>query len=111
MKITVLENKNMLLEQIYNPVTLKTNSNEEITICMRDSGFEFDYEGKKYSAQKGIIEEVNSNFISIDFGERENITLLEDGDNVRIKIKGLGETRIPSHKLASGINTLLNRKS
>jgi hypothetical protein len=25
---------------------------------MRDSGFEFTYEDKKYSAQKGVIEEI-----------------------------------------------------
>lgn len=30
-------------------------------ICMRDSGFEFTYEGLWYSAQKGIITKMENN--------------------------------------------------
>lgn len=111
MKTTVLENRNILLEEIYNPITLRTNNNEEISICMRDSGFEFVYEGKHYSAQKGIIEELNyeSKSVSIDFDKMENITLSEEGDRVRIKIKALGETSIPTNNFFNGVNELKNK--
>lgn len=63
MKTTVLENRNIQLEEVYNPIVLKTNDNEELSICMRDSGFEFVYEGKNYSAKEGEIKEVKSESI------------------------------------------------
>jgi hypothetical protein len=58
MKITVNEDKVMQLEEVFNSILLKTPDGEKMYICMRDSGFEFTYEGKKYSAQKGVIKEV-----------------------------------------------------
>jgi hypothetical protein len=58
MKITINEQKVLQLEELFNGITLKTPDGEEMHICMRDSGFEFTYEGKKYSAQKGVIKEV-----------------------------------------------------
>ena len=58
MKMTVNEDDNIQLEEVYNPVILKTGSNEKMTICMRDSGFEFEYEGKSYSAKEGVIKPV-----------------------------------------------------
>lgn len=59
MKVTVNEQKVIQLEELFNGITLKTPDGEEMHICMRDSGFEFIYESQKYSAQKGIIQEVN----------------------------------------------------
>lgn len=59
MKISVTSSMDILLEEVYNSVILKTSSNETIAICMRDSGFEFKYQGRWYSAQKGIIEQSN----------------------------------------------------
>lgn len=58
MKITTNDKNNLQLEEVFNPIILKTLSGEELCICMRDSGFEFTYEDKKYSAQKGVIEEI-----------------------------------------------------
>ena len=58
MKISVDENRNILLEEVYNPVVLKTQDGEKLSICMRDSGFEFAYEGLSYSAQRGRIIEM-----------------------------------------------------
>jgi len=55
MKISVDENNNILLENVYNSIILKTSDGEEMAICMRDSGFEFKYEGVWYSAQCGDI--------------------------------------------------------
>ena len=40
MKITVDENRDLLLTEIYNPIRLKSDGGEELTICIRDGGFE-----------------------------------------------------------------------
>ena len=55
MKISVDENRNILLEEVFNSIVLKTRDGEEMAICMRDSGFEFKYQGEWYYAQQGII--------------------------------------------------------
>ena len=59
MEITTNENKEIQLEKVFNPIVLKTGSNEKMTICMRDRGFEFVYEGKSYSAKDGTIKFVD----------------------------------------------------
>lgn len=70
MKVTVNEQKVIQLEEIFNGITLKTPDGEEMNICMRDSGFEFTYQNQRYSAQKGIIQEVN---IKTDSNEDESM--------------------------------------
>jgi len=59
MKVSVTPSMDILLEEVYNSVVLKTSSDETIAICMRDSGFEFKYQGRWYSAQKGIITQLD----------------------------------------------------
>lgn len=56
MKVSISETKEILIEEVYNPVILKTNSGEELSICMRDTGFEFNYQGKMYFAKEGTVE-------------------------------------------------------
>jgi hypothetical protein len=56
MKITVNQNKEIQLEEVYNSIVLKTKNGEEIAICMRDSGFEFRYQDNWYFAKEGTIE-------------------------------------------------------
>ena len=64
MKIEVNEDGNLVLKEVYNSVSLETNSGEVIHICMRDSGFEFKYEGKWYEAKHGfVIERGSKNII------------------------------------------------
>lgn len=58
MKLEVDENGGIILKEVYIGVGLETISNEFLWIRMRDSGFEFVYQGKAYSAQKGVIKEV-----------------------------------------------------
>jgi len=58
MKISVDENNDILLEEVYNGVGLKTRDGETMGICMRDSGFEFIYQGTWYSAQKGVVKKM-----------------------------------------------------
>ena len=59
MKITVNEENIMQLEEVFNSVVLKTSDGEEMAICMRDSGFEFKYQGKWYFAKEGYVEPFN----------------------------------------------------
>ncbi len=56
MKITVTQNKEIQLEEVYNSIVLKTKDGEEIAICMRDSGFEFRYQDNWYFAKEGNLE-------------------------------------------------------
>lgn len=55
MKISIDENSEFLLEKVYSGIGLKSDSGETFNICMRDSGFEFNYMGNWYSAQNGEI--------------------------------------------------------
>ena len=56
MKIEVNENSEIEFREVFNGITLVTNEGERINICMRDSGFEFEYEGEKYFAKEGYVE-------------------------------------------------------
>jgi len=56
MKIEVNQDDLFQLEQVYLPIKLVTDDKEEMTIVMRDSGFEFKYQGDWYSAKNGQVE-------------------------------------------------------
>ena len=56
MKVTVTEDLGIQLEEVFSGLTLKTESGETMSICMRDSGFEFNYQGEWYFAKKGYVE-------------------------------------------------------
>ena len=58
MKTTVNQDNLIQLEEVYNPIVLKTKDGEEMIISMRDSGFEFKYQNNWYSAQWGVIEKL-----------------------------------------------------
>lgn len=60
MKIEVNENREIILKEVYTGVGLESNDKEFFGICMRDSGFEFTYEGQNYSAQKGVIKKLGT---------------------------------------------------
>jgi hypothetical protein len=55
MKLTTNEEGAIQLKEVFNGITLKTPHDEVMGICMRDTGFEFSYQGKWYSAQQGVI--------------------------------------------------------
>ena len=56
MKISVNQDDSFQLEQVYLPITLVTDAQEEMSIIMRDSGFEFKYQGDWYEAKNGKVE-------------------------------------------------------
>ena len=60
MKISVDDNNSLLLEEVYNGITLKSSSGEKFSICMRDTGFEFNYNGKWYCAKEGQVKEIKN---------------------------------------------------
>jgi hypothetical protein len=55
MKVEIEEDRTIVLKEVYSGVKLETSDGETMGICMRDSGFEFKYDGKWYSAQEGVI--------------------------------------------------------
>ena len=57
MKIRVGEFGELILEEVFNSITLKTE-HEEFAVCMRDSGFEFRYLDKWYEAKDGQLREL-----------------------------------------------------
>lgn len=56
MKVSVREDFGIQLEEVFNGITLKNDSGEIMSICMRDSGFEFNYQGEWYFAKQGYVE-------------------------------------------------------
>lgn len=59
MRITTDEKGTIVLQEVYNDIILKTNAGEELMIGMRDTGFEFMYQGKLYFAKEGYVEPFN----------------------------------------------------
>lgn len=58
MKIEVNEKNGITLKEVYTGVSLETSDGETMGICMRDSGFEFSYQGKWYEAKNGVLKEM-----------------------------------------------------
>ena len=57
MKLEVDINSQIVLKEVYNSVILESHDKEEFAICMRDSGFEFKYDGIWYEAKEGKIKQ------------------------------------------------------
>lgn len=60
MKIETNEKGEIILKEVYFGVGLESDEKEFFSICMRDTGFEFNYNGEKYEAKKGIIKKLSS---------------------------------------------------
>lgn len=58
MKLTTDES-GIVLEEVYSGIGLKTRDGEFMGICMRDTGFEFNYQGTWYEAKNGIVRKLN----------------------------------------------------
>src|SRR5699024_9560772 len=57
--IEVNDEQQIELKKVFNPISLITEDGERMVISMRDSGFEFNYEGKNYFAKEGYVEPFN----------------------------------------------------
>jgi len=69
MKIEIKQNGNLsyievggdvTLKEVYNGVGLVSNIGERFSICMRDSGFEFNYNDIWYEAKEGVLKKLGS---------------------------------------------------
>ncbi len=60
MKIEINEEHDFILKEVFSGVGLESEDGEEFGICMRDSGFEFHYEGIWYEAKNGTLKEMGS---------------------------------------------------
>ena len=58
MKIEVDNNRQIVLKEVFNGIMLESGDKETFGICMRDSGFEFNYQGTWYSAQQGTVKQM-----------------------------------------------------
>lgn len=55
MTVRVNEDGDLQLENVYSGIVLVTEDKERFGICMRDTGFEFNYGGVWYEAKGGEI--------------------------------------------------------
>lgn len=56
MKLDINQYGGIQLSEVYNTLTLITDDGEQLAITMRDSGFEFNYQGEWYFAKEGYLE-------------------------------------------------------
>lgn len=55
MKIETLEDGTLNFKKVFNGIQLESESGNKIFICMRDNGFEINYQGKNYEAKNDLI--------------------------------------------------------
>ena len=58
MKLSVDEDGTIEVSEVFNGIKLKTSDGETFGICMRDSGFEFNYQGEWYEAKNGVVQKM-----------------------------------------------------
>jgi hypothetical protein len=95
MKIEISETNDFILKEVFKEVQLQTET-ETFNICMRDSGFEFYYEGNWYLATKGKIEKISPETSTINREEfvkhqinkfAEKVKQLHPGLEVNVKFE------------------------
>lgn len=55
MKIEVGPEREVILKEVYSGILFIAGSGETLSVCMRDNGFEFKYDGKWYFAKDGQV--------------------------------------------------------
>lgn len=55
MNISTNNESSMLFENVLDSIEFRTASRETLTICMRDTGYEFTYGGIRYEAKLGVL--------------------------------------------------------
>lgn len=66
MKIEVDENRDIVLKEVYSGIGLISSDKEFLNICMRDTGFEFNYMGTWYEAKNGVLKIMSQKNKTID---------------------------------------------
>ena len=86
MKLTVNENSNICLEEVFNGIELKSTDGESIGICMRDSGFEMRVGEKWYTINNGSIKFMSSGENILDaFDKIHGYTMVENSELDQLK--------------------------
>ena len=95
MRVGIHKDSSQELREVYNPITLVTNSGETLSIAMRDSGFEFTYQGQLFEAKEGSVKPLSCKKTKdIDVVEPQEVkgyvvTLVyEEAKDVMVRIKG-----------------------
>lgn len=81
MKIETKDNQ-IVLTEVYNSIQLKTNDGETLDICMRDSGFEFKYNGELYFAKQGEVSPFHKSVRGNYFVEQKPRTYDANNSNI-----------------------------
>ena len=55
MKIVEKDNGEIVFTKVFSGMLLETEDGEQLGICMRDTGFEFNYMGIWYEAKEGVV--------------------------------------------------------
>lgn len=74
MNLSVNERGTIELKEVFNPIKLVSQENEELIVSMRDGGFEINYQNKNYSLKGNELKEM-TNFKNVKPSE-ENIEVL-----------------------------------
>lgn len=90
MKIEVNNDGDFVFKEVYNAIVLDNEEGDCFSICMRDFGFEFCYNGVWYSAQNGVIENIDDILKVVEDGMKEH----KDGKTIKIdRLKDLNERK------------------
>jgi hypothetical protein len=63
-KLEVNEKYEITLKEVFSGVGFISPDGEEFGICMRDSGFEFTYEGRHFEAKEGELRELTTKLVT-----------------------------------------------
>jgi len=88
MKLNVNEKGNIVLEEVFAGLSLKSEDGEEFGICMRDSGFEFQYGNELWQAKDGKVQKIGTAHTSIE-SVMEEMGHVPDGLRMDIILEGL----------------------
>nr|BDD48131.1 hypothetical protein 47 [Balneolaceae bacterium] len=55
MNVSTGEHGEIIIKKAYNGISLVSDDGEQLSICMRDSGFEFTYQEERYKAKEGVV--------------------------------------------------------
>jgi hypothetical protein len=78
MKIKAESYDNIVLEEVFNPISLISRSKEKLSIVMRDSGFELWYQDKEdgkyhtYEFKNGVVRKMKDEIKSSDINDIGN---------------------------------------
>jgi len=56
MELSIGESREIVFKKVFGGIVLISEDGEKLSICMRDSGYEFMYGGKWYSAKEGMVD-------------------------------------------------------